>query len=78
MRAFSTEGYGGATDWIIVFSSQSAKAGLIEKAAQKRFKDFNVRHAYVKQGEKQVGREMFDIAPEAAVDVVRELLAANP
>lgn len=77
-----TEGYGGAHDWVLLFSGEVPNAGAVEHSAQTRLAEFCTTREYWKDGMRQTAVELlacsFSTAMKALLDASATSQLARP
>jgi hypothetical protein len=66
------QGYGGFTEWKIVFSQWIENSGEVEKSIHREIARFRIMAEYHKEGRMQFAYELFEISKKAALDVIRK------
>ncbi len=76
------EGYGGASDWNVIFSIKVKRAGEIEHRARSRISQYVIAKPYWKDGLEQIGIELlqcsFSQAKDALISVAENSKLAEP
>lgn len=77
-RKINLDGYAGASDWEVLFSIVTTRAGNVETSAQNLLDRYRVATSYQKDRSKaQISREAFKCHPlfaiEAVIDTLRRL-----
>jgi hypothetical protein len=70
-------GYGGSSDWKIMFTKQCNKYGRTEFEAHQALMPHNVHRSYWKQGNLVNCNELFDCEVELAIKTIKDTILLN-